>query len=381
LRGALRFDRTVQPPSGAPGDPSGEIDLYPEPIRRPVKRSRLLVAFLAFVFPLFLCGGLISGYYFYDTVRQYVASAYLPDYGSVSPAPAQGQQPVASVSSPPNILTGERINVLLLGIDNGEAEVGPYRSDTMIVATLDPKNHTGGMLSIPRDLYVPIPYPGIGQNRINTANFFGDAYKYPGGGPALAVKTVEYNLGIPIHYYVRINFGGFVKIVDTLGGIDVDVPAPIDDPTYPTENYGTMVLHIPAGHLHMNGELALEYARSRHTTSDFDRSKRQRQIILAARDKALQMNILPKLPVLYVQFKDSIETDMTPQQILALASIAAQVPSENIQSLAIDQSMTYNVTLNDGAEVLWPERPKIAALINEMFSSPAASSGARAPNP
>jgi anionic cell wall polymer biosynthesis LytR-Cps2A-Psr (LCP) family protein len=93
------------------------------------------------------------------------------------------------------------------------------------------------------------------------------------------------------------------------------------------------------------------------------------------------MNILPKLPELYVQFKDSIETDMTLQQIIALAPIAAQVPSDNIKSLAIDQSMTYNVTLNNGAEVLWPERPKIAALMNEMFTPPAASSGPRAPNP
>jgi LCP family protein required for cell wall assembly len=351
------------------------------PGQRPANRLPLLVAVLVFVFPLFLCGAVVSGYYFYDTVREYVANANMPGYGSLPPAALQLQQPLPPSASEPSLAAGERINVLLLGIDKREGEVGPFRTDTMIVATLDPKTHTAGMLSVPRDLYVPIPYPGIGQNRINTANFFGDLYKYPGGGPALAKKTVEYNLGIPIHYYVRIDFSGFIKIVDTLGGIDIDVPVAIDDPEYPTENYGTQVLHIPAGHLHMDGELALEYARSRHTTSDFDRSKRQMQILKAIRDKALKLDLLPKLPQLYVQFMDTVETDMPLPQVLALAPIAAQVRSDNIEVRSIDQNMTFNVTLNDGAEVLWPDRSKIAAYLNEMFAPPAASSGASASKP
>jgi LCP family protein required for cell wall assembly len=320
---------------------------------------------LAFFLPLFVCGSLAGGYYFFDTVREYISLVNLPDFGSVGAGSSQRSSPVSP--SLPNIAAGERVNVLLLAIDKREGEVGPFRTDTMILATLDPKTKTAGMLTIPRDLYVPIPLPGIGDNRINTANFFGDLDKYPGGGPALAKKTVEYNLGEPVHFYVLIDFNGFRKIVDTLGGIDIDVPAPIDDNAYPTENYGIKTIHIPAGHLHMDGELALEYARSRHTTSDFDRSRRQLQIIMAIRDKALKIDAISKLPMLIMQFKDSIETDLTPQQIISLAPIASQVRPDNIKSLSIDQTMTYEITLNNGADVLWPDRAKIAVVVNKLF--------------
>jgi polyisoprenyl-teichoic acid--peptidoglycan teichoic acid transferase len=340
------------------------------------KGQRFVTFLLALILPLFVCGGMAAGYYFFDTIRQYIALANFPDYGSVSPSGSQQSAPAPS--SLPNIAAGDRVNVLLLGIDKREGEVGPFRTDTMILATLDPKTKTGGMLSIPRDLYVPIPMPGIGLNRINTANFFGDMYKYPGGGPALAKKAVEYNLGVAVHFYVLIDFNGFRKIVDTLGGIDVDVPAPIDDKEYPTENYGIKSIHIPAGHLHMDGELALEYARSRHTTSDFDRSRRQMQIIMAIRDKALKIDALSKLPLLIMQLRDSIETDLTPQEIIALAPIAAQVRADNLKSLSIDQTMTYEITLNNGADVLWPERSKIAGVVKEMFPPQAGLSQADA---
>jgi polyisoprenyl-teichoic acid--peptidoglycan teichoic acid transferase len=332
---------------------------------------RVAALLIAFLLPLFVCGALVAGYYFFDTIREYIALINLPDYASVGPSGSQPSAP--GISALPNIAAGERVNVLLLAIDKREGEVGPFRTDTMILATLDPKSKTAGMLSIPRDLYVPIPMPGVGDNRINTANFFGDSYKYPGGGPALAKKTVEYNLGEPVHFYVLVDFNGFRKIVDTLGGIDIDVPAPIDDNEYPTENYGIKSIHIPAGHVHMDGELALEYARSRHTTSDFDRSRRQMQIILAIRDKALKIDALSKLPLLIAQFRDSIQSDLTPQQVIALAPIAAQVRADNIKSFSIDQSMTYEIRLSNGADVLWPDRAKIAAVVAKLFPAQTSS--------
>jgi polyisoprenyl-teichoic acid--peptidoglycan teichoic acid transferase len=344
------------------------VSRQPHPSYKP-RLPRLVAPLIAFLLPLFACGALGAGFYFFDTVREFIALGNIPDYGSVGPSGPLSSAPV--VSSLPNIAAGERVNILLLAIDKREGEVGPFRTDTMILATLDPKTKTAGMLSIPRDLYVPIPMPGVGDNRINTANFFGDSYKYPGGGPALAKKTVEYNLGEPVHFYVLIDFNGFRKIVDTLGGIDIDVPAPIDDSQYPTENYGIETIHIPAGHVHMDGELALEYARSRHTTSDFDRSRRQMQIILAIRDKALRIDALSKLPVLITQFRNSIQTDLTPQQVLALAPIAAQVRPDNIKSLSIDQTMTYEIRLNNGADVLWPDRAKIGAVVSKLFPADA----------
>ena len=344
-------------------DPSVPALIEP---RHQARRRQFVTFVLALFLPLFICGGMVAGYNFFVTVRDYIALTNLPDYGSAAPNGSQ-QSPIA-LPSLPNIAAGDRVNVLLLGVDKREGQVGPFRTDTMILATLDPSTKTGGMLSIPHDLYVPIPMPGIGQDRINTANFFGDLYKYPGGGPALAKKTVEYNLGVAIHFYVLIDFNGFKKIVDTLGGIDVDVPVPIHDTNYPAaDDIHVQTIDIPAGHLHMNGETALEYARSRYSTNDFDRSRRQMQILKAMRDKALKIDAISKLPLLIAQFKDSVETDLPPQEMIELAPIAAQVRPDNIKSLSIDQSMTYEIKLNNGADVLWPQRSKIAVVVNQMF--------------
>lgn len=320
-------------------------------------------------FTMFVCGALFAGFYFFDTIRAYTANANLPSIAGIVPSFPDQAQPVATVAPLPNVAAGERINVLLLGIDRRENEEGPWRTDTMIVATLDPQTKTAGMLTIPRDLYVPIPAPGAGENRINTANFYGETSKYPGGGPALARKTVEYNFAIPIHYYVLIDFGGFRKLIDAIGGIDIDVPQAIDDPDYPTEDYGIMHLQIPAGLQHMDGDLALKYARSRKTTSDFDRSKRQMQVILAARDKALKINAIAQAPQLLAQLSQAVQTDMSPEQILALAPIVAQIRPDNIKSRSIDLTMSYEIKLNTGADVLWPDREKIGTMIQEMFST------------
>lgn len=322
------------------------------------------------VFTMLVCGGLFAGFYFFDTIRAYTATANLPNISGIVADLPSAAQPLPTVAPLPNVAAGERINVLILGIDRRENEEGPWRTDTMIVATLDPQSKNAAMLSIPRDLYVPIPAPGAGENRINTANFYGDSSKYPGGGPALAKKTIEYNFAIPIHYYVLIDFDGFRKIIDALGGIDIDVPEAIDDPEYPTEDYGIMHLQIPAGRQHMNGDLALKYARSRKTTSDFDRSKRQMQVILAVRDKALKLNALAQAPQLLAQLRDTIETDMPPDQMLALAPVVAQVRADNIKSRSVDLTMTYEIKLNTGADVLWPDREKIGALISDLFATP-----------
>lgn len=337
--------------------------------RSPFKFLLWLLA--GMLFTMFICGGLFAGYYFFDTVREYIAAQNLPNFGGiVADVPAQTDAvPPVVVAPAPDVSSGERVNILFLGIDRREGEQGPWRTDTMIVASLDPRTKTAGMLTIPRDLYVPIPAPGAGENRINTANYYGDQTKYPGGGPGLAKKTIEYNFAIPIHYYVLIDFGGFRNIIDTLGGIDVNVPEAIQDDAYPTEDYGITSIYIPAGPQHMDGELALKYARTRHSTSDFDRSKRQMQILLAVREKALKVNALAQAPRLLNDLRNTIETDMTPEQILALMPIAAQIRPDNIKSRSIDQTMTYEIKLNTGADVLWPDREKIGAMIKELFAA------------
>ena len=323
---------------------------------------------LSILFGLFVAGGFYSAYMFYMTIREIVASAEMP----VMPVlylPVPGQKPVPLLIREETVdwQRKERVNILLLGIDRRPGEHGPWRSDTMLLASADPAANSASMLSLPRDLWVPIP--GFEENRINMAHYVGDAKEYPGGGPALAKKTVQYNFGVPVNYYVRVDFDGFRKILDAIGGIDIDVESEIIDDKYPDECYGYDPLYIAAGRQHMDGELALKYARTRHGSSDFDRAKRQQQVLLAVRDKALQLNLLPKLPELMVLLADTVETDLQPNEILNLAQIGLNIGQDNVRSAVIDQNMTLRHVTPTGADVLLPKRDKIRPLIDEMFTS------------
>lgn len=367
----------------------------------PSRRSSIwLRMVLVALYGAFLAGSIYFGWIFYTTVKDVVAYAGISSYAAIAPdQPAEPlpesevfdssefppqEEPAGQVWGPlgdteplPRWESNDRINVLILGLDKRQCESPPWRSDTMIVATLDPQTKTAGLLSIPRDLWVDIP--GFKPNRINTAHFAGDAYKYPGGGPALAKKTVERNLGIPIHYYVRIDFQGARKIIDTLGGVTIDVEKPIMDDRYPDDTCGTISINIPTGVQHMDGERALQYARSRHGSSDFSRARRQQKLLFAMRDKALSLNLLPKLPQLLITMGDTVDTDLSPREILALAPIAAQIRQEDIRSAVIDESMTVRWVTPGGADVLIPKREEIAKLLDDFFN-PSQSEGQEAPS-
>lgn len=344
---------------------------------------------------VFLVGGIYTGYVFYHAVKDLVAHAEfptlpyidltLPVVGDQTPrGPVEfieGQEefiPITGISGEPlpDWEQKERVTILLMGIDRRPDETYS-RTDTMILATIDPSGKTAGMLSIPRDLWVTVP--GYGEYRINQAHYLGEKNKYPGGGPALAMKTLQYNLGVPIHFYVKVDFDGFRRIVDTLGGIDVDVPYTIDDPTYPDENYGYDPFYIEAGPQHLDGEDALKYARTRHTAgADFARSERQQQVLLAIREKALQLNIVPKIPELWDTMGDSVETDLQLVDILELAKLADDIKAEDIETAVIDQNMTVDYITDQGAQVLLPIRDKIRPVVESMFYTSAVAPAATA---
>jgi len=265
----------------------------------------------------------------------------------------------------------DRVTVLLLGVDERSQESGPWRTDTVMLLTLDPISRQAGVLSIPRDLWVPIP--GYSDGRINTAHFLGDLYNYPGGGPALATETVEYNLGIPIDYTVRVNFQAFVVMVDQIGGIDVYVETMIDDPLYPDYNYGYDPLHIEVGWHHFDGEMALKYARTRHTSSDFDRAHRQQQVTMAILDRVTSYELLPELaraaPELYATLSSSVVTDVALDQMLALGNLAIDVDREAIRFGVIDQTCTQPWMTPEGAQVLVPLRDRMREVRDYVFQA------------
>ena len=320
---------------------------------------------------LFIAGGMFCGYLVYTTVRDLVGRsqmAILPSLPSRSGVVHAQTENVVTLPA-----RKERINILLLGIDQREIETGPCRTDTMIVISIDPQNKSVSMLSIPRDLWVSIPDYNE-HNRINAAHLFGDARDYPGGGPALAKKTVQYFLGIPIHNYVRINFAGFEKIVDTIGGITINVEQAIHDDKYPDEHYGYMTVDIPAGVQKMNGATALQYARVRHGSSDFYRARRQQQVLTAIKDKAMSLDIpLTSIPQLVVALGNAMSTDLSLADLEYLARLAREVRPENIRSGIIDESMTTGTKTPEGWDVLIPNRERIRELVDELFAEPTAN--------
>lgn len=265
----------------------------------------------------------------------------------------------------------DRITVLLLGVDERAQETGPWRTDTIMLLTIDPVTLQAGALSIPRDLWVPIP--GHRDGRINTAHFLGDLNDYEGGGPALAVDTVEYNLGVPIDYYVRVNFQAFVTLVDQVGGIDIYVEETINDPTYPDYHYGYDPLYIEAGWHHFDGEMALKYARTRHTSNDFARARRQQQVLLAILDRVTSHELLPELarnaPSLYKTLQDSVSTDLALDQMLALGNMAIEVDRDTIHFAVLDQTCTQPYVTPEGAQVLIPLRDRMREVRDYVFQS------------
>ncbi len=320
---------------------------------------------------VFVTGGLFFGYLFYASVRDIVAYGNLPFLFGGSLSQAHAGSPEDPAPDPVPLPTG-RVNVLLMGIDRREGEKGPWRTDTMILLSLDPASKTASMLSIPRDLWVPMPGYNM-YERINAAAVYGESYGYPGGGLEYAKRTVQYNLGVPVDYYVRIDFAGFVKAVDAIGGIDIDVPETIVDNQYPTPDYGTMRLVIEAGPQHMDGDLALKYARTRHSNrhGDIDRARRQQQVIRAVRDKVLKLKFpLQRIPELLKTLGSSVETDLSVSQILSLAKAAQEVKDEDLRSGVVDETMVTSWTTPQGWMVLVPLREPIRTLVTELFPVP-----------
>jgi LCP family protein required for cell wall assembly len=264
---------------------------------------------------------------------------------------------------------GGRINLLLLGIDRRNGTGWAYRTDTIMVVTLEPDTRAAGILSIPRDLQVAIP--GQGEDRINTANVYGYLQDNADGGPALLKATIEANFGIPIDGYLMVDFRAFEEIVDALDGIDVQVPKILHDTRYPDprpgDPYAFKTIHFDPGWQHMDGKRALEYARSRMSTTDFDRAKRQQLILLAIRKRVLSLSAIPRWPSLAATVVNGVKSDMDLGKLLALALLAVQIDPSNLQQVVLEHPLVVSYRRADGAAVQLPNWDLIRPVITELF--------------
>lgn len=353
-------------------------------------RKRLLSILLgAFYTVIVLSIAVLAGSFLYEAARNHaLISNRLPDLDKIAPAivitaadPPAERQADAPLSPEiieeirealPDDIPHERINVLLLGTDERADEYGPPRTDTMMLVTLDLRQRTAGMISLPRDLWVPIPGYDI-TTKINTAYVVGERRGYPGGGPQLAKDTVSSFIGRPVEYHVRVNFNGFVRVIDMIGGIDIHVASTIHDELYPTEDYGVELFHLDAGPQHLDGQTALKYVRTRHGDSDYGRAHRQQQVIQAVLDKILSTDMIPtlvsKAPELTATMRDSFGTDIPLPVAISLANYIRQNDLQNVERLVLDNRYGQEGYSEDGAWILLPDRSKVRSALGQFFDS------------
>jgi len=276
--------------------------------------------------------------------------------------PTQAAPPAQVVVNTPlplqPISNTETINFLLIGSDR-RPDGTSHRTDTLLIAIVWYKEGQVSLISIPRDTWLYIP--DVGMDRINTAYQYGEFSGYPGGGMTLLRDTIFQNFGIRIDHTAMVEFDGFRRIVDTLGGIDVPIACPYTDwrlisPELDQNNEDNWWLYtVGPGQVHMDGDLALWYARSRSKSSDFDRGRRQQEVIRTIFQKALQTDTFSKIPQLYNDFSSTVLTDMGLTDMLSLAPYAVNFTNANIRSYYIRPPYVQPWTTPGGAAVLLPQ--------------------------
>lgn len=268
------------------------------------------------------------------------------------------------VGSEDKALTGEsddRVNVLLLGI-GGAGHDGAQLTDTILFGSFQPSTNQVGILSIPRDLAVPVK--GSGYEKINAVNAYAEQKKQ-GSGLEASTKVVSDLLEQPIHYTVKVDFDGFKDLIDAVGGIDVYVERSFTDTTYPSDEQGNVeTISFTEGAAHMDGTTALKFARSRHggngEGSDFARSRRQQKILLALKDRVLSPAVMlspGKLTRIIQTFSQNVQTNMSVWEMAKFAKYAPDIKTENVHVHVLDDapgSPLYSANIN-GAYVLLPK--------------------------
>ena len=250
-----------------------------------------------------------------------------------------------------------QVNILLLGSD-WRPGMGS-RTDVIMLLSLMPEQGLATLTSFPRDLYVFIP--GIGYERINTSQAF--------GGFELTPETFKYNFDAPVDHYMMTNFAGFVSIVDSLGGISVNASQELYDRCDLPQAINKMC-YVPVGRTIMDGQTALWYVRSRYSTSDFDRTRRAQEVIIAILQKTMNLNAAGRATELYKLFQSSVETDIPLELVVKMLPLAVRIidQPETLQRFAISEDdVTHYTVPATGAMVVIPDNEAIAEIIRQAI--------------
>jgi LCP family protein required for cell wall assembly len=289
------------------------------------------------------------------------ATAQIVQATQASTIVAQTVQAVTPTARPvANVYPDGQVRILVLGSDARPG--GGFRTDIIILVSINPKSGTVTALSFPRDLWVDLP--GWGANRINTAMVY--------GGFSLMASTLESNFGIRPTHYIMTTFNSFIQIIDSLGGVDVKAGQMLQDKCKLPEAVGGYCTVNP-GTRHMNGTFALWYVRSRYSSSDFDRERRSQEVLLAAFTKLMNLNAITRIPELFNIYQKNVETNLTLADIVGLTTIAPGLVSDpnKIKRYSIGPSMVSNWTVPEsGAMVLLPNEALIQQTITQAVLTP-----------
>jgi LCP family protein required for cell wall assembly len=263
-------------------------------------------------------------------------------------------------------LSEDTLVIALLGIDERH-HAAIWRTDSIILAFVQPKSKRISLISVPRDLWVFIP--GHGYGRINSVDALGERTNHPGGGRGLLDKTVRYNLGVPVDHYVRVDFHGFTDIVDALGGVKVYVDKTFTDkfPDPDKENAWMMITWTMGWH-QMDGRTALRYCRSRMRTDDFDRSRRQQQVLKALWQQTFTARNLKRAPALWKALDNAFETDIKMVDAIWLATVFQDIDPHSVQSVNLGFKTARPWTTPQGAQVLLPQTEAIQQIIIDLVN-------------
>jgi len=271
----------------------------------------------------------------------------------------------------PTVAFGDDVvNILLIGLDS-TSNLNGQNTDVLIVVSVNKTTKQVSMLSIPRDLWVYIPT--YGWNRINTAHRRGYSLGYPGLGPALLIDTIEINFGLPIHQWARVDFVGFAKVVDELGGVDITVACPVNLRFRPPTSDEEQEMILLPGIYHMDGDTALRYVRTRRDGSDFDRARRQHQFLKAMWSQFKNPDIIARIPGLWTALSGSVKTDLQLDDLLSLARVGIEIKPQRVHSYYIGRSETMDWVTDQGWQVLLPRLDKIQQVLAKLALPPSAA--------
>ncbi len=368
-------DQQAPPPS----DPDGQSKKRK---KHPLWLRVLLITLVVLV--VLTSGGVAYAYYYFQQHLNNIIHV-IPR----SQTKHQRQSMPTTVTDTGTNVTGRNWNILLLGSDNDNKYVFPQvLTQVMMIIHIDTSTNKVSMVSIPRDSWVSVPDIG-GMHKIDQAFLLGSSSKNKfDDGVQAARNTVEQDYGIPIDRYAWVGLDGYAKVIDTLGGVDVDVMHPITDDVYPDDTgkqinsndpYALKRLYMAPGPQHLSGLQALEYVRSRHAdlVGDIGRTQRQQQVLEALKKKLDATTIVQNLPQLFTDLNGSVYTDISEQEMLGFANYGRTLLKQPIDHLTLgpgdgkqnygELQSIYDPSVGANQDVVIPHCENIQPIINKIF--------------